>query len=291
MMEIAVAGILVMVAVAILATRANERALQRTINGPRTFDAGRVDVRQLRRFDLQGDVLPADDDTPRALAPYDPQTIRVNLPQAPAAPAWELTRHTAQRAPALESDVFVPGLQAVFTALAVFIGSGLIAWALGWSWRVPVVVTGLALACAWLWRMGVVTALLWRVESVMQRDLTGDGIPGKPQNVYTVANPQQARAEAAQAARENTDMSEAAALLDFVRQCALKGCSESALGIPPSPGERKAYCEKRDLLIALGVATWKNPARRRLGWQLAVTPEQAAPIIQKHVLNRHNDTN
>jgi hypothetical protein len=279
---------LVVIVLAVLAARVNERALRRTIGGQRSFDAGRVDVRQLRRYELSGDVLPAQDDGPRgaALAPYQPQPIRVGLPRAEDAPAWELTRHTAQRTPALESDVFVPGLQAVFTALAAFIGSGLIAWALGLSWRVPVVVTGLALAGSWLWRMGVVTALLWRVESVMQRDLTGDGQLGKPtpQHAFTVANPADARADVAAQQRTSEQDERRARLLAFAHRCFTHGTSERAHGVAATGPDRDRYLECRDVLLALGLAQWRNPERPKAGWQMVGDEASATGVISRHVL-------
>ena len=104
--------------------------------------------------------------------------IRIG-PAAPTPPNVHEER-TARREPDLIPDVIVPALQA-FTALSVLAGVGLLAWALGWSWRVPVALGGLAWVVGWLWRLGVADSLLWAVETWSQHDLDGDGIPGKPQ--------------------------------------------------------------------------------------------------------------
>jgi hypothetical protein len=278
MTAIAAAGILVMVAVAILATRANERALKRT------FEAGRLEVRDLKRYDLHGDLLPAEPEPERGLTQYQPQPISVRLPRAEDGPSWELERRQAQRTPALESDVFVPGLQAVFTAVAAGIGSGLIAWALEWSWKVPVVILGLSLAGAWLWRLGVVSALLWQVESVMQRDFTGDGVAGKPAHAFTVANPQQARADVAQQQRTSEQDEKRARLLAFAHRCFTHGTSERAHGVAATGPDRDRYLECRDVLLSLGLAQWRNPERPKAGWVMVGDEAGATDVISRHVL-------
>ena len=107
---------------------------------------------------------------------------------------------TARREPDLIPDVIVPALQAFGTGLLVLLGVGLLAWALAWSWRVPVALGGLAWVIAWFWRLGIVTSLLWAVETWTQHDLDNDHTIGKPQVSYGVVNPGQARA--AVAARE-----------------------------------------------------------------------------------------
>lgn len=200
---------------------------------------------------------------------------------APPAPEWTETR-TPTRAPAVESDVLVPGLQAVATAIAATICAALLAWALGWSWRVPIVVGALALAAGWLWRLGIVTALLWQVETLTGADVTGDGAVGRP--AYLLANPVQAQQAVAQEARQAETEAKRAELLRFVDACLTNGTAEGKHGVKAAGPDRAAYLEKRDALMRLGIARWKNPARPRAGWEIACSRARAHQIIRQHVL-------
>ena len=71
-------------------------------------------------------------------------------------------------------------------------------------------------------------------------------------------------------------------LTEFVFSCALKGTSEEDQGII-GKGRRDEYIMCRDTLLDLGVARWRNPEKRSTGWDLVVTPEQAAEIIRRHI--------
>jgi len=260
-----------------------------------------VELREHRRLNLEGEVLPP---TESALAPYDagsqlaaqqrPVPVIVltggkpvypdRLPAAEAAPSWEVERRTPNRTPTVETDVSVPVLQAFYTALAFGIMAGLLAWAAGWSWRVPVVVLALALAIGWLWRLRLVDGLLWKVESITRTDLTGDNQVGPPvpQHAFTVANPAEARSEAAADVRQQQEDQRRAELLAFVDRCLLVGCSESAQGIKAS--DRADYLRLREVLFQLGIAAWKNPEKPKAGWGLVVSHERARQIIARHVL-------
>lgn len=215
------------------------------------------------------------------LPPESPEMIRI--PAAPPEPAqtYRETR-TPRRDPGLESDVIVPGLQAIFTALAAGACAGLLAWALSWSWRAPVIVLALSLILAWAWRLRLADRLLWQVERWTDQDLNGDGATGEPAHSFAIANPAQARAAVAQETRQAAQSAEQAALLRFVDTCFIRGTSESAQGI--AAGDRTDYVRRRDVLLSLGAAKWKNPARPKAGWVMAVSHERARQLIARHVL-------
>ena len=245
-----------------------------------------------RRHDVTGELLPAEAES-RALAPVNVPTrqpvISIQLPQARAdatddAPVSEYERRKAQRLVTWESDVKVPVAQAGMTALAFGIMAALLAWAFGWSWRVPIVVTALAVALAWLWRLRLVDGLLWEIETIAQRDVNHDGRIGKPAQGFTVANPHVARQTAQRSARENEAEQQRAALVAFVHRCYVVGCSEAAHGVKATGPDREAYVKARDVLLALGVAAWRNPERPRAGWTLAVTEAEALALVSEHVL-------
>ena len=240
----------------------------------------------VRRQNIDGELLPAEDVPTRALAPVTRPVISIRVPQAnqvdDAGPVYE--RRTARGSLALESDVFVPGLQAVFTALVFAVMAGLLAWALGWSWRVPVAVLGLSLGLAWLWRLRLVDALLWQVETLTGRDMTGDGRIGKPTRAYTTVNAHDARAQAQRSQRDTEAETQRAALVAFVHRCSTAGTSEIAHGIKASGPDRDAYVRARDVLLALGIAQWRNPERPRAGWQMAVSESEALALLKVHLL-------
>lgn len=229
------------------------------------------------------------DDGAELLPAADAPTIHVGgqrLPPAGAVPAYTVERREARAAATVETSVVVPGLQAVFTAAAVAICAGLLAWAAGWGWRVVVVLAALSLAAAWVWRLRFADRLLQRIETFTGLDVTGDGVigPATAAHAYTVANPATARASATAAHAAATSSTEQAELLEFVRRCYLSGCSESAHGVKATGPDRETYTAARDTLFALGVAAWKNPNRPKGGWRMLVSESEALAIVAAHVL-------
>lgn len=246
-----------------LATRRSERMLQRELRSA--------------RFDTEGELLPALwDDRP-------PNGAIMRLPAADPLPASELETRRPQRAPSLESDVFVPALQSAFTALAGAIVSGLLALGLGWSWRVVAITTAAVLALAWLWRLHLVDGLLWSVETLLQHDVDRDGTVGRP-HMPVVVNPATARSVAADVAVASATESRKRDLMAFVHRCAALGCSERAHGVSATGPERSRYLELRDTLFSLGLAAWRNPDKPRAGWYLTTAEAEAQKIILEHVV-------
>jgi len=259
----------------------------------RSYDG--ATVRPLRQYQTPGalTVMEAEPEPESvALAPYEPapviriETGRGRLPVADSGPGWELERRIPHRTPSLEADFFVPALQAGMTAFAAGMGAGLMAWALAWSWRVPVFVMGAVFVGGWLWRLRIVDGLLWTVESIIRRDVTGDGQVGAPtpQHAFTLANPAQARSAATQEARQTADSERRAELIAFLDRCLLVGCSESKHGIKASGPERDRFLQNRETLMQLGIAAWKNPEKPKAGWGVVVSHERARQLITKHVL-------
>jgi len=226
------------------------------------------------------------DTTGRELAPLRGEVLPpavIRIPAAPEPPAAVFHENRqARRDPALESEVYVPALQTIFTALALGLAAGLLAWAAGWSWRVPVVAAAVGLAAGWAWRLRLADRLLWAVETWTDADLNGDGATGRPAMSFCVANPGQARQTIAAETRQSADEEKRAALLRFVDTSFMRGTSESAQGV--AAGDRADYVKMRDVLLSLGIAAWKNPQRPKAGWVLAVSRQRARQIIARHVL-------
>lgn len=244
----------------------------------------------LARLDLSGEVLPADPG--RELVPYSEPArrswpvIRIDLPMAEDDPAPAMTweKRTLQRQPGMEADVRVPLAQAAMTAAAAGILAACAAWAFGWPVRAVALVFGVVLACSWLWRLRLADSLLWATESITGRDVNRDGAVGRPAQSFTLANPAQARQQAAQTVKTAESEAARAELVAFVHRCYTVGTSEGAHGVKASGPDRAAYVRQRDVLLALGIAAWKNAERPRAGWKMAVSYARATEIIARHVL-------
>lgn len=226
------------------------------------------------RYLYDGDLLPMRINDGAELLPALPETL----------PAPQIETRTAQRAPSRESDLVVPAGQAVMLALAVLVGGGALALALGLSGRLVLAAFGVALIGGWFWRLRVADGLLWAVETIVGQDLDHNGTVGKPQHAFTVLQPAAARETVARETRQTAASTEHAALLAFVDKCYIRGTSEAAHGVKATGPDRAEYVAKRDVLLSLGVAAWRNPDKPKAGWQMAVSRQRARQLVEKHVL-------
>lgn len=187
---------------------------------------------------------------------------------------------------AVEADLTVPLWQAITTAALAMLASTVAAWLWDWDWRLPLIVGAAVLLLAWLWRMGAADQLLWLIERQTGRDLDDDRQVGRPESTpapgLLAVNPAAAQNTAATLQRDAAQRERLAALLAFVRRCAVVGTGESALRILPR--DRGAYLEMRDTLMTIGAARWRDPERRARGWELAVSPADAVTLVKRHVL-------
>lgn len=187
----------------------------------------------------------------------------------------EYERKRPARNASLESDVFVPGLQATITGLlSGLAGSGVAAivhqpypvWAVG------LVVGAGAWGLAWVSLLREHRALLWEIERVTRSDLDGDGIIGAPGQEPTVT-PDITRIEIVEhPAKNSTRFSSADFPISPERLSAL--ARDVLNGVPLSEAElvthRKLisgpkFRALQDLLIERGFAAWKNADNHRLG--------------------------
>lgn len=195
------------------------------------------------------------------------------------APPTQVSKETTAplRASRIDSEFVVPALQTLFSAalLALCI--------LLWRWRIEAGIVATAALIMWGWRVIRSDRLLWQIERLTRHDLDGDGVAGEP--TMTLFNPADARQQAAHDPYQPRRDAAAAqqSLIAFVYLCAsVDRPTEQALGIPT--GDRAGYVTYRDRLMALGIAEWNNPDRHAAGWHLAVAPETAAQIIEKHLI-------
>lgn len=246
------------------------------------------------RWDLTGEVLPAQ--SGRELVPWEerevmaqrnpPPLLSITLPRLrdePDAPSMTWERRSLQREPSVEADFILPFLQSIGMAWAALVLSGLLAWAMGWPWKVPAVTFGAVLACALVARLRFMDGLLWSVETLTGTDINHDGHTGQPGTVALV-NPAMARSEAARDVDATEQAAARAELVAFLHRCYVTGTAETAHGVRAGGPDRDAYLRQRDALMALGVAAWKNPTRPKAGWKMAVSYQKAQELIARHVL-------
>lgn len=231
----------------------------------------------LRYLAGNADLLPMRIDDGAELLPALP--VVLPEPQAP-----QIETRTALRTPNREADLIVPAGQAAVLALAVLVGGGALALALGLDGRLVLAAFGLALIGGWLWRLRVADGLLWAVETATGLDLDHNGAVGNPSRAYAVMQPAAARAAVARETRQAAQSAERVALLAFVDRCYISGCGEHAHGVRATGPDRAQYVAKRDVLMSLGVARWKKDGNPKAGWQMCVSRQRARQIVERHVL-------
>jgi len=214
--------------------------------------------------------------------------INISFPRArgddpEGAPLMTYERRRAQRTPSVESDVAVPALQTGVTALSVAVATGVGCLLWGWPLRFVLVGFCVAVLVTWLVRLRLVDALLWEVETLTGHDVNHDGKIGQP-GTLTLANPALARAAAAHDVDATEQAAQRAELLAFMHRCYVTGTAETAHGVKAGGPDRDAYLRQRDALMALGIAAWKNPARPKAGWKMAVSYQRAQELVARHVL-------
>jgi hypothetical protein len=235
-------------------------------------DVTRPTATPTRRFDLVGEVLPADD---ASLTPWQSQRV--------APTGYSVENRQPRHVHNLETGFLVPLATAGGTAVCVTVATGALAWAFGWPARTVLIVFALALVGAWLWRLGVADRLVWSIEAWTKTDLDNDHVIGNPSRPFAVVNPGQARTTAARAERATAEDGRRAVLLAFLDKCYLSGTSEGAHGITASGPDREAYTACRNTLMRLGLARWKNPNRPKGGWVMVTDPATAKAIAENHV--------
>lgn len=241
------------------------------------------------RYDLEGELLPPERSRAYVGRPsgedYEP-IVRISLPaRTPLAdPVTEREVRRPHRQPSLESDVAVPALQAGLTAISMAIGAGMLCIAMRWPARYVAIAFGVTLACAWLWRMRIVDALLWEVERIVGRDHAAPArSPAEHEPI--VVNSWQARQEVRELQAADAGQRDRQALVAYLHRCYVAGTSEKAHGISRGSGaERDNYIRQRDVLLELGIAQWRNPARPSAGWKIVVSHQKALALLAKHTL-------
>jgi len=178
----------------------------------------------------------------------------------------------SRRWPSPRSDVQVPLLQALVTALVISVAVTGVVWGVfGLDfWKTLGVAFCAALVVSWFWRLGIVTETLWEVEERLGVDVTGDGKVGRPTQPSV-------RVEIASGNREQYVDIEGLSDLTQIRQLAILGLTNRfneravarAFGWP-----REQWQEIRDQLIERGLVEWNGEEGSTRG--VSLTPDGEA---------------
>jgi len=111
--------------------------------------------------------------------------------------------------------------------------------------------------------------VIWATENIARRDISGDGVVGKPHPV--LVNPRQGQ----EIARRQTEAEYRAEVEAFIRGCSTDPASK--LNSERSWAKRGVvgddYEDYRNLLIGGSYAAW-NGTDKRQGWHLLIEPEE-----------------
>ena len=164
------------------------------------------------------------------------------------------------RDPALSSDFVLPLLQSVVTgvlvgALVALSGVG------GGGWRVFWLAFLAVALLAWFWTLSVAREALWRLESVLQKDIDGDGAVGVPERPVVRVEVEAGSHLALIDFHGLTDMAQLQtfarlALEGDLNERAVKGALELA---------RPEWQALRDDLLSRGLLAWNVANSRKHG--------------------------
>jgi len=184
-------------------------------------------------------------------------------------PGYEVQKPIRQ--PSVASDVAVPFLQAVITALVLGTGAATILWGFwnvrfGQAWYIA---SACGFVVSWLWRLGAVSETLWVIERALGTDITGDQVIGKPENHDHII-------VAGGGATTLTPIErKRAQFVEFLHGCE---ADTSMRRWEPVLG-RERYVEFRDALIHGGLAEWIDPEKPQQGWKLTRPAEEIIEAV------------
>ena len=179
----------------------------------------------------------------------------------------EAERRTPARAASVESDVLVPATQALITGTVSLIPGIALTIAAQWPWYSPFLIAGGVIALFWLYLLDAHRKLLWSVETIINRDVDGDGATGKPEPARTV------RVEVQR--QKTTEIDDlpgpADALADFAAGVLSHRYSFSERGAARAGYGATAFKQLRATFVARGWAQWRNPDAPQQGIDLRHT--------------------
>jgi hypothetical protein len=179
----------------------------------------------------------------------------------------EARRTSPARAASVESDVSVPLLQSLITSVIISAGSVPLVAALHWPWYITPMVGGGTLGLSWLLLLADHRSLLRVVETVINRDIDGDGQIGNQKKEWRVKG---------EIYRQDDDESEGWDLFNlpcpspeylraFVSEVLKGTVTFSERGASDYGYSREMWLELRDEFVDRGWVRWKHPTNEKLG--------------------------
>lgn len=187
-----------------------------------------------------------------------------DVPARPDFAEWE--RREPVRAATWESDVIVCWGQAVISgAFITMFASGLVIWR-EWPWFVAFIPGAFTAAAVWFVTMSDARSMLRRVETIINRDLDGDGFKGEPVEHRTVIEGRIGDGEHVKDFVLYFDGVEPERIETLFR-AALGGASlsEPAWCGAGKPFSKKQFVGVRDRMIDAGLWGWVNDEAHRQG--------------------------
>lgn len=100
------------------------------------------------------------------------------IERGPAVPFKQAVRQVPTREPTIQGDVTVPFFQSCITSVVFSLTVGVISVAAGGPWWAGVIALGVVFIATWLWLLFDSRQLLRSVETIIGRDIDGDGVVG-----------------------------------------------------------------------------------------------------------------
>lgn len=191
---------------------------------------------------------------------------------APADNFESWTRVTPTRAPTPAGDVVVPFLQSAITGgvVAALAGAGVAAW--GWPLWAPVGAGTISLALSWGWLLLDHRSLLRITETIIGRDIDGDGQVGQQTLRVEMVEHRGPNSDRLQ----STDLPCSADTMSIIAAGVLAGrpFSEKEWAGKGRPISGPKFRELQDVLLVGGYVRWNNAKDHRQGVAMTRKGEQ-----------------
>jgi len=193
-----------------------------------------------------------------------------------AQPIWMYRQEPAKRTSTLESDVWVPLLQAFFVALAwAVLAAVLVTLAVRlarWPWWAAPLALAVTWAVVFPWQVTVCIQerreLLWKQEEIEHRDLDGDGHVGRPEPVTLQVEVVRQSEYGQQLTIVDFGVSPEKAVVLARGILAGRPFSEAEWTGRGKPFSRREFRALRSELLERGLLEWRNPRAPSQGVEL-----------------------
>jgi hypothetical protein len=185
-------------------------------------------------------------------------------------PGAMYTKREPARAASLESDVWVPSLQALLSGVFAGLAGGAVAHVITLDRAMFIGITTGAVCAGLVWAAQVRdhNRLLWKVEEIVGADVDGDGVVGEPPRPEV-----HEQLVLVHGAGRAPEQSLRRRFEEFVRGCERMGTAQNYWE-QTRKLDRSEYLQWRDSLIRLGWGKWRSPGSPNQGWELIASADE-----------------